>query len=360
MSSSDPRPVALVTSSVTPYRVEPFLALHAREEIEVVAWGPPGAAAHGLRVRQTSQRGAARLLASGSYRAIVAGLGGRLALPGAYAGARATRVPFVLWASIWGHPRSAAHLLSLLPTRALYARADAVITYGPHVSRYVKAHRRRSRVFEAPQAVSPGLFGAEVAAERSRAVRLAARVGAGDLLVLFVGRLEEEKGLRVLLAAWQRAALGAGAVLAVAGEGPLEPELRGHGARVLGRVEPEALPALYAAADVLVLPSIRTATFLEPWGLVVNEAMHQGTPIIATDAVGAAAGGLVKDGRNGLVVPQGDPVALARALSALAADRDLRERLGSAARADVAAYTPEAWARGVSLALAALGAGRRA
>lgn len=358
MSSSDWRPVALVTSTVTPYRVEPFLALHAREGIEVVAWGPPGAAAEGLTVRETSQRGAVALVASGSYRAIVAGLGGRLALPGAYAAARANRVPFVLWASIWGHPRTAAHLLSLLPTRALYARADAVVTYGPHVSRHVRAHRRRSHVFEAPQAVSPGLFGATPPVERVQAARQAAGAGAGDLLALFVGRLEEEKGPRVLLAAWQRAGLGEGAALALAGAGPLEPELRGNGVRVLGRVAPEALPALYAAADVLVLPSIRTATFLEPWGLVVNEAMHQGTPIIASDAVGAVAGGLVKDGRNGLVVPNGDPVALARALSALAADRDLRERLGSAARADVAAHTPAAWAQGVSLALAAVGAGR--
>ena len=50
---------------------------------------------------------------------------------------------------------------------------------------------------------------------------------------------------------------------------------------------------------------------MEPWGLVVNEAMNQATAIIASDAVGAAAGGLVRDGRNGLIVPAGDAGALA-------------------------------------------------
>jgi glycosyltransferase involved in cell wall biosynthesis len=119
------------------------------------------------------------------------------------------------------------------------------------------------------------------------------------------------------------------------------------------------LPPLHAAADVLVLPSARTATFLEPWGLVVNEAMHQGTPVIASDAVGAVAGGLVRDGRNGLVVPAGDADALAARLRALATNPELRSALGRAAREDVAPYTPAAWADGVSAALASVHASRR-
>jgi glycosyltransferase involved in cell wall biosynthesis len=115
---------------------------------------------------------------------------------------------------------------------------------------------------------------------------------------------------------------------------------------------------LYAAADALVLPSIRTETFTEPWGLVVNEAMNQSTPVIASDSVGAAAGGLVVHGRNGLVVPAGDAGELARALRELAGDPALRTRMGAAAREDVAAYTPLAWARGMSRALQAAGAPR--
>ncbi len=76
----------------------------------------------------------------------------------------------------------------------------------------------------------------------------------------------------------------------------------------LGPLEPERLRDVYAACDVLVVPSIQTRTFREPWGLVVNEAMNQGLAVIASDSVGAAAGGLVRDGINGLVVPAGDPM----------------------------------------------------
>jgi glycosyltransferase involved in cell wall biosynthesis len=86
--------------------------------------------------------------------------------------------------------------------------------------------------------------------------------------------------------------------------------------------------------------------------------MHQGTPVIASDAVGAAAGGLVVDGRTGLVHPAGDADALAARLTALAASPELRARLGAQARAKVAEYTPYRWADGMSAALAAVGESR--
>jgi glycosyltransferase involved in cell wall biosynthesis len=130
----------------------------------------------------------------------------------------------------------------------------------------------------------------------------------------------------------------------------------GPNVRTLGQIDRNELPPFYSAADVLVLPSIATATFREPWGLVCNEAMHQGTPVIASDAVGAAAGGLVVDGRTGLVVPAGDADVLAARLSMLAKAPDLRARLGDQAHAKVAGYTPERWAEGMSHALAAVGA----
>jgi glycosyltransferase involved in cell wall biosynthesis len=127
----------------------------------------------------------------------------------------------------------------------------------------------------------------------------------------------------------------------------------------LGRASAAELRNFYAAADVLVLPSVPTATFREPWGLVVNEAFNQGLPVIATDAVGAAAGGLVRDCRNGLVVEAGSARALAQAMRTLALDPGLRARLGAAAREDVAPYTYEAWAEGFSAALASLGCSLR-
>jgi glycosyltransferase involved in cell wall biosynthesis len=352
--SADPRPACLLTGIVSPYRREAFRLLGKAHNVEVIAHKHAGPPIPGLTVHRTSEAGAVRLAASGRYRAVIAGLDGRLALPGAYAAARLRRVPFVLWATIWAHPRTAAHALSFPATRHLYRTADAVATYGPHVSRYVERHRGSDTgVTVAPQAVDVDHFGAPV----SDAARTAARDRAGgpgtELLVLYVGRLVREKGMVTLVDAWMKADLGGGARLAVAGSGPLatlfEEEL--PEARLLGQVTAEDLPALYAAADVLVLPSIHTASFREPWGLVVNESMLQGTPVIASDAVGAAAGGLVQDGRNGFVVPAEDAGALATRLRALAADDDLRARMGAAAREDAARYTPAAWAAGMGRAL---------
>jgi glycosyltransferase involved in cell wall biosynthesis len=130
------------------------------------------------------------------------------------------------------------------------------------------------------------------------------------------------------------------------------------GVSVRGALPASELPPLYAAASAVVLPSIRTRTFVEPWGLVLNEAMHQGTPVVASDAVGAVAGGLVRDGRNGLVFPAGDAGALATRLATLARNGELRAALGRAAQADAAGYTPAAWVAGMRQALGAVGASR--
>ena len=270
-----------------------------------------------------TQRAVARLAASGRFRAVIAGMSGKVALPAAYAGARAGRIPFVLWATIWAHPRTPAHALTYLPLRHIYRHADAIATYGPHVSAYVRTKHPKGPVFEAPQAVDTAFWEAQATPERH-----------GDFQILFAGRPVPEKGFDVL----ERAAdLG---TLVVASDRSAT-DLRN----------------LYAGSDVVVVPSVPTRDFLEPWGLVVNEAFHQGVPVIATDAVGAAAGGLVQHERTGLVVPAGDAVALQAALHRLHDDPELRRRLGANARRAVAAHTQPAWAEGMSQALTAVGKG---
>ena len=351
------RPVLFVTNHAPPYRVGAFAALHEREDVEFALVG--GEARHGggatapelpFPHRRIAQRDMLALAGSGDYRAVVAGLSGRVALPAAHAGARRARVPFVLWATIWRHPRTAAHALSYLPLRHLYRDADAIATYGPHVSAYVRAKGARSPVVEAPQAVDAAFWSQPVdQPDRQRAYT-----------ALFVGRMTGEKGVGVLTAAWRASGLQAPlAALVLVGEGRFRaPSFATSAVLPAGPQPPEAVRGHYAASDVVVLPSVPTRDFLEPWGLVVNEAFHQGRPVIASTAVGAVAGGLVRDGRNGLVVPAGDVGALAAALRRLHDDPALRARLGEQARADVAPYTQAAWAHGMSRALAAAGASR--
>ncbi len=238
-------------------------------------------------------------------------------------------MPFVLWATIWRHPRTPAHALSYLPLRHLYRHADAVATYGPHVSAYVRA-KGATNVFEAPQSVDDAFWTAPAEPDRR-----------APFQALFAGRPAPEKGLDVLADAWRAAAL------------PDAELVRATDAT------PAQLRNFYAGSDVVVVPSIPTRDFLEPWGLVVNEAFDQGVPVIATTAVGAVAGGLVRHEETGLVVPAGDAAALAAALRRLHGDPDLRARLGASGRAAVArGYSHADWAAGMARALEAAGAGK--
>jgi glycosyltransferase involved in cell wall biosynthesis len=127
---------------------------------------------------------------------------------------------------------------------------------------------------------------------------------------------------------------------------------------MLGRLDYERLPAWYSQALAVVVPSVPTRPFLEPWGYVVNEAALHGTPAIASDAVGAAAGGLVRDHETGLVVPAGDAEALARALDEVLSAPQLAGELGVRARDEVAGYTHDAQAHGFEEAFRACGIAR--
>jgi len=86
----------------------------------------------------------------------------------------------------------------------------------------------------------------------------------------------------------------------------------------------------------------------------VNEAMNQGVPVIATEAVGAAAGGLVQNGVNGWVVPERDSLALARALRRTLRDPVLRAALSRGARRTIAGWDNERMVQGFRAAIAAV------
>jgi glycosyltransferase involved in cell wall biosynthesis len=355
--SADRRPVLVVTNVVPPDRAGAFRALHEREGIELALFGgrshhaTAGVDDPGVPHRDVAQRKVYGLAASGAYRAVIGGTAGRVALPAAWLGARRARVPFVLWTALWSHPRTPAHLVAGAPLlRAIYRSADAVVTYGPHVSAFVQRRGARN-VHEAPQAVDVAFWSAPATDPW--------RPAGASFVALSAGRAARYKGIPELLEAWRRSGLGPpGDALVLVGDrepGGAEPPAGVHAA---GRHTAAQLRNFYAGADVLVMPAIATRDFREPWGLVANEAMHQRLPVIATTAVGAAAGGLVRHERNGLVVPAGDADALAAALLRLRDDPALRARLGAAAAQDAAAHTFAAWAGGVSAALASVGAGR--
>ena len=94
-----------------------------------------------------------------------------------------------------------------------------------------------------------------------------------------------------------------------------------------------------------MIPSVPTPTFREPWGLVVNEAMNRGLAVIASDAVGAAAGGLVRDGENGLIVRAGRSARAGRGdLAARGVTRSCARASAPRAPATWEGYDHDAWA----------------
>jgi glycosyltransferase involved in cell wall biosynthesis len=142
-----------------------------------------------------------------------------------------------------------------------------------------------------------------------------------------VGRLVPIKGFDVLLEAFRRARAEVPELtLELAGAGPLEAELRAaapDGVSFLGRVAPIA--PVYARYAIVVVPSRG-----EGFGMVALEAAERGRAAIVSDVGGLPE--IVADGETGLVVPPGDPVALAEAIVRLARDPERVRAFGAAAR----------------------------
>ncbi len=154
----------------------------------------------------------------------------------------------------------------------------------------------------------------------------AAREGA-DKVILALGRLHPNKAFDMAIAAMENVA---GAQLWIAGAGPLDGELKAQAAKLGDRVRflgwRADTPALIAACDVLVCPSRH-----EPLGNVVIEAWARGKPVVAAASQGPGA--LIRDGKDGLLVPVDDAISLSQALNRVLAEPALAHDLGAAGKA---------------------------
>jgi glycosyltransferase involved in cell wall biosynthesis len=382
--------IAFVTNICPHYRVQTFETLARHHEVDYYFFSAgdewywqqqhgvqrgafrhtylPGVRLGGTRVTPTLP---IQLLAGG-YDAYIKCVNGRFALPITYLVARLRRKPFILWTGIWQRIDTPAHRLFYPLTRYLYRHADAVAVYGEHVRRFLIGEGvRAERIFVANHAIDNDGYAGTLAGDADDALRQRLGARPGQPIVLYLGRLEESKGIAYLLAGFA-ALRGTDALLVIAGDGAARGGLEQQAAalglsdrvRFIGYVPQAEAWKMFAVASVAVVPSITTATFKEPWGLVVNEAFNQGTPVIASAAVGAAAGGLLRHGQNGLVVPERDSAAIARALQLLLDQPALRRQLGQNAAAEVASWTNERMVQGflsaVAYACAHHGGGQRA
>ena len=176
------------------------------------------------------------------------------------------------------------------------------------------------RILLSPYAVDNERFVRTLVQQPDRAAELRRSWDAGpdDVVFLFAGKLTTVKSPEVLLTAFASLPPEARAHLVFVGSGPLDASLRSMqeaaGPEVservhwAGFVNQHDIAHYYHAADVMVLPSR-----IEPWGLVVNEALACGTPCIVSDMVGSGPD-LVEAFRAGTVFPAGDAAALGRCL----------------------------------------------
>ncbi|HEV2388036.1 MAG TPA: glycosyltransferase family 4 protein [Candidatus Acidoferrales bacterium] len=246
----------------------------------------------------------------------------------------------------------AAMALRLLPRRLrprLVVSRRVVFSSASSLTR--RKFRRVDCVIAVSLAVRQGLLDAGIDPERVQVVRDGARIGRqapdpqerervrrllglapGARLVLHLAHFAEEKGQEDLIAAVPaiRAAVPA-AFIAVVGQGALRDRFEGQAATQAGGIlfagfwPPDRVPALMAAAELFVLPSRH-----EGLGSVLLEAMAAGLPIVATRTGGIPE--IVRDGATGLLVPPGDPPALAAAVIRLLSDPALAARLAAGAR----------------------------
>jgi len=186
------------------------------------------------------------------------------------------------------------------------------------------------------------------AAEARATPRLRSELGLPERYFLYVGRLIPPKNLAVLLEAFRRYRRAGGAAawdLALVGGGPLENELRalagrdaGGGVHFAGLKQIGELPSIYAFAGCFLLPSAS-----EPWGLVVNEAMASGLPVIASDVCGCAED-LIAPGVNGFLFDPADPAALAGLMERIASGGLDLAAMGAAAQKAVDRFHPSKFA----------------
>lgn len=247
------------------------------------------------------------------------------------------RRPITIWIEEWGTPqrtgtglaRYMGRKLKRLLGNAVLRTAQIVIASGSAARAFaIKAGCSASSVLQTIQCsddLAPGFTNG------------ATHASSGIPRLLFMSRLIPSKGLDILLRAV--AILDARNIsieLVIGGDGPCREEWEALARKLalrnvafLGAIQPSEVADLFREASIFVLPSIVRDNTGEPWGLVINEATSMGLPIVVSRTVGAGYD-LVEEGKNGYVVPENDPGALAEAIARLL--QDDRKAMGLASR----------------------------
>jgi len=233
--------------------------------------------------------------------------------------------------------------------RWLFRRVDAIVAVGADGKRFAEhAGATTKKIFYAPHVIDVPHYANGARLAHPCRGQLRTELGLHGTIFVYVGRLWWGKGLIYLLEAFEAAQMHAGEEISLllVGDGPDEAKLKQRCVeRSLRHVvfagfkqKPE-LPRYYAACDVFVFPTLG-----DPYGLVVDEAMACGLPVISSSAAGEIRD-RIEAGVNGYIVPPEDSAALAERMLELAGDPALRRRMGEHSYEKIKDHTPERWAR---------------
>jgi glycosyltransferase involved in cell wall biosynthesis len=232
--------------------------------------------------------------------------------------------------------------------RVLFRRVDAIETPGEEGKAFALRYGvPADRVFIASHTVDIAHFKDAVLVKGSVRDALRRELGLEGVTFLYVGRLWWGKGVHHLLDAFASVQhrCAEPVSLLLVGDGVEEAQLRRACAErnisnvvFAGFQQRTALPRYYALADVLVFPTLG-----DPYGLVVDEAMACGLPVISTSAAGEIHD-RIEQGRNGYIVPPEDTAALTEPMLHLARHPEMRTRMGQLSIEKIQGHTPEKWA----------------
>lgn len=258
------------------------------------------------------------------------------------------RKSFIIWSYGTLHSERDASWKQRLLRKIILSMAHAIVGMGSEARQYFRNLGIPSDViFDAPNAIE---FSAR-ASELSPGTRIAIReqLGISGLCYLYVGRLIALKGLSELLDAWAIffKSQDIQASLVIIGDGNEKENLvrrvterRLLGVRFVSFVQPDELAEIYHAADVLVFPTLQ-----DVWGIVVNEALTVGLPVICSKYAGCAADLIIED-RNGWIVDPEDSEDLVRTLRKAWDGRNNKEEMAKTGQVLIADLSVQRMAEG--------------
>jgi glycosyltransferase involved in cell wall biosynthesis len=298
-------------------------------------------------------RGVARHLARSAPDVILCGGYSYVASWQALRWARAHKIPFVLWSESNAKDLRRGHSVVEFLKNSFLRKCSGFVVPGRAAQEYLCADKKiaASALFTAPNAVDNDLFAAGAIAARRNADRLRRELDLQRRYFLFAGRLVREKGVFELLAAYAKLteSMRQQVGLVFVGDGASRQQLEQQAAaispgaiRFVGFAQREQLAVYYGLAEMLILP-----TYADTWGLVVNEAMACGLPVILSHTAGCAPE-LVRENWNGLLVPPRDVPSLTFAMRSLADQPELCTTMGANSAQQIARYSPSEWSRGIA------------